>query len=135
MNSFVEKITMSKLDGNFLKMITSLEKNELIMLDDFDLQPMDTNMRLALLQILEERYERKSVIIASQLLITKWHDYIDDPTLADAIMDRLISNAKKIVLKGESMRQKKKVTFITNLAKQMFWNCFQRYNGTDYSAT
>lgn len=58
MNRFIEKITLSKLDNTFLKMITSLEKNDLIILDDFGLQPMDTNTRLALLQILEERYER-----------------------------------------------------------------------------
>ena len=108
MNSFVEKVAISKLDGSFLKMISSLEKNDLVILDDFGLQPMDTNTRLALLQILEERYDRKSVIIASQLPITKWYDYIDDPTLADAIMDRLISNANKIELKGESLRQKRK---------------------------
>ena len=108
MNSFVEKVAISKLDGSFLKMISSLEKNDLVILDDFGLQPMDTNTRLALLQILEERYDRKSIIIASQLPITKWYDYIDDPTLADAIMDRLISNANKIELKGESLRQKRK---------------------------
>ena len=108
MNSFVEKVAISKLDGSFLKMITSLEKNDLIILDDFGLQPMDMNTRLALLQILEERYERKSVIIASQLPITKWYDYIGDATLADAIMDRLVANANKIELKGESMRQRKK---------------------------
>lgn len=108
MNSFVEKVAISKLDGSFLKMITSLEKNDLIILDDFGLQPMDMNTRLALLQILEERYERKSVIIASQLPIAKWYDYIGDATLADAIMDRLVANANKIELKGESMRQRKK---------------------------
>ena len=108
MNRFIEKITLSKLDNTFLKMITSLEKNDLIILDDFGLQPMDTNTRLALLQILEERYERKSMIIASQLPISKWYDYIGDPTLADAIMDRLVANANKIELKGESMRQRKK---------------------------
>jgi DNA replication protein DnaC len=108
MNSFVEKVALSKLDGTFLKMITSLERNDLLILDDFGLQPMDTNTRLAMLQILEERYERKSVIIVSQLPINKWYDYIGDPTLADAIMDRLVSNANKIELKGESMRQKKK---------------------------
>lgn len=56
----------------------------------------------------QERYERKSVIIASQLPITKWYDYIGDPTLADAIMDRLVANASKIELKGDSMRQKLK---------------------------
>ncbi len=100
MNRFVEKVTLSKLEGSFLKMISSLEKNDLIILDDFGLQPLDTNTRLALLQILEERYERKSVIIASQLPIDKWYDYIGDPTLADAIMDRLVSNASKIELKG-----------------------------------
>lgn len=108
MNSFVEKVAISKLDGSFLKMITSLEKNDLIILDDFGLQPMDMNTRLALLQILEERYERKSVIIASQLPIAKWYEYIGDATLADAIMDRLVANANKIELKGESMRQRKK---------------------------
>ena len=108
MNSFVEKVAISKLDGSFLKMITTLEKNDLIILDDFELQPMDMNTRLALLQILEERYERKSVIIASQLPIAKWYDYIGDATLADAIMDRLVANANKIELKGESMRQRKK---------------------------
>lgn len=108
MNNFVEKVAISKLDGSFLKMITSLEKNDLIILDDFGLQPMDMNTRLALLQILEERYERKSVIIASQLPIAKWYDYIGDATLADAIMDRLVANANKIELKGESMRQRKK---------------------------
>ena len=69
---------------------------------------MDANTRLALLQILEERYERKSVIIASQLPINKWYDYIGDPTLADAILCRLVSNANTIELKGESMRYKKK---------------------------
>ncbi len=108
MNSFVEKVALSKLDGTFLKMITSMEKNDLLILDDFGLQPMDTNTRLALLQILEERYDRKSVIIASQLPIAKWYDYIGDPTLADAIMDRLIANGNKIELRGESMRQRKK---------------------------
>ena len=98
----VEKVLASP------KYITSLEKNDLIILDDFGLQPMDTNTRLALLQIQEERYERKSMIIASQLPISKWYDYIGDPTLADAIMDRLVANSNKIELKGESMRQRKK---------------------------
>ena len=108
MNSFVEKIALSKLDGSYLKLITGLEKNDLIIWDDFGLQPMDEKTRLAMLQILEERYERKSVIIASQLPIAKWYDYIGDPTLADAIMDRLVANASKIELKGDSMRQKLK---------------------------
>jgi len=73
-----------------------LEKNDLIILDDFGLQPLDVNSRLALLQILEERYERKSIITTSQLLVAKWYDYIAEPTLADAIMDRLVGNASHI---------------------------------------
>lgn len=80
----------------------------LLIWDDFGLQPMDDKTRLAMLQILEERYERKSVIIASQLPIAKWYDYIGNPTLADAIMDRLVANASKIELKGDSMCQKLK---------------------------
>lgn len=108
MNSFVEKVALSKLDGSYLRMITNLEKYDLLIWDDFGLQPMDDKTRLAMLQILEERYERKSVIIASQLPIAKWYDYIGDLTLADAIMDRLVANASKIELKGDSMRQKLK---------------------------
>lgn len=101
-------LKISKLDGSYLKMIINLEKYDLLIWDDFGLQPMDDKTRLAMLQILEERYERKSVIIASQLPIAKWYDYIGDPTLADAIMDRLVANASKIELKGDSMRQKLK---------------------------
>lgn len=106
MNKFIEKIGLSKIDGTFLKVISRLEKNELIILDDFGLQPLDQNSRLALLQILEERYERKSIIIASQLPVSKWYDYIGEPTLADAIMDRLVSNASHFEMKGESMRRR-----------------------------
>jgi DNA replication protein DnaC len=108
MNKFIERIALSKLDGTFLKVVTHLERNDLIILDDFGLQPLDMNSRLALLQILEERYDRKSMIIVSQLPIDKWYDYIAEPTLADAIMDRLVNNSVHIELKGESMRRKKK---------------------------
>ena len=108
MNKFIEKIALAKIEGSFLRLISKLEKNDLIILDDFGLQPLDANSRLALLQILEERYDRKSMIIISQLPVSKWYDYIAEPTLADAIMDRLVSNAIHLELKGESMRRKKK---------------------------
>jgi DNA replication protein DnaC len=106
MNRFIEKIALSKIDGTFLKVISRLEKNDLIILDDFGLQPLDQNARLALLQILEERYERKSILIASQLPVSRWYDYIGEPTLADAIMDRLINNAIHVELQGKSLRKK-----------------------------
>lgn len=78
----------------------------LIILDDFGLTPMDHTMRIALLQILEDRYAKKSIIITSQLPVSKWHEFIAEPTLADAIMDRLTAKAHRIELKGQSRRRK-----------------------------
>ena len=106
MNRFIEKISLAKLDGTLLKVINHIERNDLVIFDDFGLQPLDNNSRLALLQVLEDCYQRKSVIVTSQLPVGKWYDYIAEPTLADAIMDRLTANASRIELKGESMRQK-----------------------------
>jgi len=106
LNRFTEKIMMAKLDGSFVKLLNQLERVSLLILDDFGLAPMDQNTRLALLQILEDRYAKKSIIIASQLPIGKWHEYIAEPTLADAIMDRLLTNANRFELKGESLRKK-----------------------------
>ena len=68
---------------------------------------MDQNGRLALLQILKDRYTKKSIIIASQIPISKWHEAINEPTLADAIMDRIMTNAHRFELKGESLRKKR----------------------------
>ena len=106
LNRFTEKIMLAKLDGSFVKTLNQLEKVKLLILDDFGLAPLDQNSRLALLQILEDRYEKKSVLIASQLPLRSWHEYIGEPTLADAIMDRLFANAHRIELKGESLRTK-----------------------------
>jgi DNA replication protein DnaC len=105
MNRFIETITLSKLDGTFIKVINRIEKTRLLILDDFGLQPLNAETKLALFQILEDRYQRQSTIIASQLPIAKWYDYIGDPTLADAIMDRLTARTHKINLKGKSMRK------------------------------
>lgn len=107
MNRFIEKITLAKLDGTFIKLLNQIEKTYLLILDDFGLQPMSAEIRLALLQILEDRYERRATVIASQLPMAQWHEYIADPTLADAILDRLIANSHKIELKGKSLRHNK----------------------------
>jgi len=105
-NRFLEKISTSKLDGTYIKLLNQIEKTHLIIIDDFGLHPLDGVTRLALLQILEDRYGKKSVIIASQLPVAKWHDYIADKTIADAIMDRMALNAHRFDLKGESLRKK-----------------------------
>jgi DNA replication protein DnaC len=106
MNRFIEKITLAKLDGSYIKLLNHLERQTLIILDDFGLQPITQDIRIALLQLLEDRYEKRSIIIASQLPVAQWYDYIGDPTLADAICDRLTANAHRIELKGASLRGK-----------------------------
>ena len=107
MNRFIEKITLARLDGTFIKVLNQLEKTHLLILDDFGLQPLNADTRLALLQILEDRYQRMATVIASQLPVPKWHEYIDDPTLADAILDRLTARAHILELKGKSLRHEK----------------------------
>jgi DNA replication protein DnaC len=106
MNRLIEKITLAKLDGSYLKMLNQMEKQQLVILDDFGLQPISQDVRLTLLQLLEDRYEKRSIVITSQLPVSKWYEHINDPTLADAIMDRLSANSIRIELKGKSRRIK-----------------------------
>lgn len=105
MTRLIEKITLSKLDGSYLKLLAHLDRTPLIILDDFGIQPIDQNVRLTILQMLEDRYNKRAIIITSQLPVAKWHEYLNDPTLADAIMDRLTAKAVRIDLKGESLRK------------------------------
>ena len=105
MTRFVEKLTLAKIDGSVIKVYNKIEKIPLLILDDFGLQPLDPAVRLSLLQILEDRYSRRSTIIASQLPIAKWHEYIGDSTMADAILDRLTAKFQRVELKGESLRK------------------------------
>ena len=106
-NRFLEKISLSKIDGTYIKLLNQIEKYQLIIIDDFGLHPLDGITRLTLLQILEDRYGIRSTIITSQLPVAKWHEYIGESTVADAIMDRLAVNAHRFELKGESLRKKK----------------------------
>jgi DNA replication protein DnaC len=106
MSRFLEKVTQSKLDGTYIKFLYQIEKTQLLIIDDWGLYPLDINSRLALLQVLEDRYAKRSTIITSQLPVAAWYEYINEPTLADAIMDRLSGNAQRIELKGESLRKK-----------------------------
>ena len=98
----------SKADGSYPKQINKLEKQDLLILDDFGLKPLDNINRHALMEIIEDRHGKKSNIIASQLPVSKWHDIIGERTLADAILDRLVHTAHRIDIKGESMRRKLK---------------------------
>ena len=102
------KLRMSKADASYTREINKLAKQDLLILDDFGLHPLDAPTRLMLLEIIEDRHGRKSTIIASQIPITKWYDILEEETIADAILDRLIHHAHRIELKGESMRKKAK---------------------------
>ncbi|AKA36007.1 IS21-like element helper ATPase IstB [Flagellimonas lutaonensis] len=98
----------SKADGSYLKQINRLERQDLLILDDFGLKPLDNINRHSLMEIIEDRHGKRSTIIASQLPVEVWHDIIGEKTLADAILDRLVHTAHRIDIKGESMRRKLK---------------------------
>lgn len=106
MNRFCEQITVAKAEGTVVKWLNRIQRAKLVILDDFGLQSITHPVKLLLLQILEDRYEKASIIIVSQLPVSKWHDYLDEPTIADAILDRIIPKAHRLELKGKSMRQK-----------------------------
>jgi DNA replication protein DnaC len=106
MNRFIERLILARMEGSYIKLLNQLEKTPLIILDDFGLAPLDPNTKLALLQVLEDRYGKRSTIITSQLPVKSWYQYLDEPTLADAIMDRVSGSAHRIELKGESLRKK-----------------------------
>lgn len=100
-------LKMAKADGSYQKLIRRMEKQELLILDDFGLKPMDANARMALMEIIEDRHQRCATIITTQLPVKHWHEAIGESTVADAIMDRLVHSAHRINLSGESMRKKK----------------------------
>jgi DNA replication protein DnaC len=100
-------IAVSRLDGRYNKIIVPIGKCEVLILDDLLISPLIRNEQRELLEIVEERYDRKATIVTSQLPVKAWHNAMEDPTLADAILDRLVHNAYKLELKGESMRRKK----------------------------
>ena len=106
MNRFCEQITLAQADGSVIKWLNLLQKADLIILDDFGLQPIHHTVKLLLLQILENRYEKAATLICSQLPVSKWYDYFAEPTLADAILDRIIPRAHRVELKGKSLRKK-----------------------------
>ncbi len=101
------KLKMAKAEGSYLKEMAKIERQHLIILDDFGLQPLDNQNRLAFLEIIEDRHGKGSVIITSQLPVSRWYDIIGEKTIADAIMDRLVHQAHRIELNGESMRKKR----------------------------
>lgn len=101
------KLKMAKADGSYLKEIAKIERQDLLILDDFGIQPFDAQSRAALMEIIEDRHGKTSLIITSQVPVNKWYEVIGEKTIADAILDRIIHDAHRIELKGESLRKKR----------------------------
>ncbi len=101
----LQELPLAKADGRYAKLLRDYAKADLIILDDWGLMPMSDEARRDILEILDDRHNRKSTIVTSQLPTEKWHDYIAEPTFADAILDRLVHNAYRMALSGESMRK------------------------------
>jgi DNA replication protein DnaC len=99
------ELGISRGDGRYLRQLKSLGQAELLILDDWGLAALQDEQRRDLLELAEERHSRKSTLIVSQIPIEKWHDLIGESTIADAVLDRLVHNAHKISMKGDSMRK------------------------------
>ena len=100
------KLKMAKADGSYMREIAKLERQNLLILDDFGIHPFDAQSRTALMEIIEDRHGKTSIIITSQVPVSKWHEVIGEKTVADAILDRIIHQAHRLELKGESLRKK-----------------------------
>jgi DNA replication protein DnaC len=97
---------MAKVDGSAIKELNCIEKQDLLILDDFGIQRFDNLGRSSLLEIIEDRHGKHATIITSQLPVKQWYEVIGEKTVADAILDRIVHNAHRIELKGESLRRK-----------------------------
>ncbi len=102
-------LKMARADGSFIRETARIEKMDLLILDDFGMQPLDSHNRSALIEIIEDRHGKRSTIIAAQLPVGQWHDVIGEKTIADAVLDRIVHNAHRIEMTGESLRKKQQL--------------------------
>jgi len=99
------RLKLSKVDGTYIKELQKLQRVDLLILDDFGLQAFDNHAREALMDIIEDRFNKISTIVSSQIPVSVWYDIIGEGTIADAILDRLVNSSHRIDLKGESLRK------------------------------
>lgn len=107
MAKLFSRLKMGKADGSYMREISRIERQDLLILDDFGLLPIDNQNRSALMEIIEDRHKKSSMIITSQLPVNCWHEVIGEKTIADAILDRIVHDAHRVDLKGESLRKTK----------------------------
>jgi DNA replication protein DnaC len=101
------QLKMARADGSAIRELLRIEKQDLLILDDFGIQPFDQASRASLLEIIEDRHGKRSTIITSQVPVSSWYELIGEKTVADAILDRIVHNALRVELKGESLRKNK----------------------------
>jgi DNA replication protein DnaC len=99
-------LKMARADGSYMKETARIEIMDLLILDDFGMQPMDAHNRATLIEIIEDRHGKRSTIIAAQIPMVQWHDVIGEKTVADAVPDRIVHNASRIEMAGESLRKR-----------------------------
>jgi DNA replication protein DnaC len=109
------RLKMAKADGSYIKEIARIEKQDLLIIDDFGINPLDTQNRSSLMEIIEDRHGKTSTIIASQVPIAKWHGIIGEETIADAILDRIVHDSYRVELKGESLRKRREIKTETEI--------------------
>jgi DNA replication protein DnaC len=100
-----EDLTIAKADGRYRRLLASYARNDLLVIDDWGLAPLSEEQRHHMHELMEDRYDLRSTLVTSQVPVEKWHTMIGDPSRADAILDRLVHNAHKIALKGDSLRK------------------------------
>jgi len=103
----LEQLRIAHGDGSFGRTLQQLAKVDVLILDDWALAPLEDNARHDLLEVIDDRAGSRSTVLTSQLPVDHWHGWINDPTVADALLDRLVHSAYRIVMKGESLRRKK----------------------------
>jgi DNA replication protein DnaC len=108
-SKLMAKLKQAKGDGSYIKEVAKIERQNLLILDDFGLLPFDAQGRAMLMEIIEDRHGKNSTIVISQVPVNKWYEIIGEQTIADAILDRIVHGAHRLELKGESMRKKKLV--------------------------
>lgn len=112
------RLKMAKADGSYIREISKIERQDLLILDDFGLQPLDASSRSVLMEIIEDRHGNRSTIITSQVPVTEWHDVIGEQTIADAILDRVVHNAHRMELEGESLRKRQRNKITENVESE-----------------
>jgi DNA replication protein DnaC len=103
----MDQVKLSKIEGTYLKLLGKIERTDLLILDDFGLMAFDDHARNALMDIVELKYDKSSIIIAAQIPVKNWHETIGEGTIADAILDRMVHSSHRIELTGESLRKNK----------------------------